>query len=111
MTSELHWIIGLIFFVPYVKYQIDHYRGNLKFAAQLHYKIGLATLASVIIVSISGALLLVKPTSQLIDMLHILSGFAFLVCIAAHLALVIRLRLLRSGKGGAVNSKKIQDFP
>jgi hypothetical protein len=98
VVASAHWIGSLVTTFPYVYYQFLHYRRVRRFHAQLHYRIGLGTLFAWVVMVISGALLIQfgeAPISASINLVHILSSFAFTVFIAGHLVLVARLALIR----------------
>ena len=110
-TSRLilvHWVLGLVFLLPYIIYQLRHYLSVRVFSGQLHYRVGLFTFFSVCVMSLSGIPLIFDlDTGRLrtiIDMTHIVSSFAFLCFISAHLVLVARITARRArAEGGDVS--------
>lgn len=81
--------------LPYAAYQLGHYRRVKQYHAQLHFKLGLFTFYSFLISAVSGTILEV-PKDELLNLLHIMSSFAFLIFIFAHLVLVLRLAGLKA---------------
>lgn len=92
----IHWVIGAIFLLPYAWYQREHYIRVQNLSASIHYKFGILTFIAVILVSVSGAMLLLPEpwpfSSSVVDLAHVMTGFAFVIFIACHLTLLLKKR-------------------
>lgn len=104
LVGQSHWIIGLLALFPYAVYQLSHYRRVSAFSATTHFKLGVATAFSYVIITISGIPIIIMPeVPGLVNLAHIMAGFAFLIFIASHLTIVWQLtqeRLRARGKVG-----------
>lgn len=94
--GNLHIIAGIITLLPYGVYQMAHVRRVQGFRGLAHYKLGLCTMASFLLASLSGAWMIDPGVSQFVKLLHLMSSFAFLVFLTAHLIAVARLLALRN---------------
>ena len=91
----VHSIFGLFLIPVFFTYQIAHFSRVRNLKGHLHYYLGLASLATFLIVLISGVPVLpFLPESlvfnKIIRLVHVVSSFAFLICLAGHLILVAR---------------------
>ena len=101
-VSWTHWLAGLACLVPYTAYQLSHYARVKQLSAQLHYKLGLLSFYSFLASCISGTIIIEAPASQIVSLVHIMTSFAFLIFIVAHLVIVLRLALLTSSRKAVV---------
>ncbi len=106
--AAVHWVLGLVLLIPYAVYQWRHYTEVRAYAAQFHYRLGLYTFSSACVVLVSGfPLLLNLPHNgwvfRVVDLLHTVSSFAFLIFLCSHLVLVARLTLARMGASRTPN--------
>lgn len=99
-TALSHTIAGMLGFVPYAIYQRAHYRRVSGLRTVLHYRLGLCAFWSFFVSLASGTYLVVHPQNVQIDLLHLMSSFAFLIFLAAHLVLVARLALFSHAQAG-----------
>ena len=81
-------------------YQWQHYFAVREYAARFHYKIGLFSFLTICVVIISGFPLVFDLNQKgifypVVDMVHIVSSFAFLIWLSGHLVLVARVTLAR----------------
>lgn len=94
--SPTHFYAGLLTLVPYSIYQLSHYARIKQFHAQIHYKLGMLSFFSFLLSAISGSPLGTNPGTTFLSLLHIMSSFAFLIFLIAHLIVVARLATLRA---------------
>jgi hypothetical protein len=100
----IHSALGLVLIPIFIFYQIRHYSRVRHLKNNFHYKLGLATSLSLLIVIISGLPLLPNMSPELVankavTLIHVVSSFAFLICLAGHLTIVWRLTIGRSFRG------------
>ncbi|MFQ5753487.1 MAG: hypothetical protein ACE5HI_15970, partial [bacterium] len=93
--------------LPYAIYQWRHYFSVRQYTSQFHYKIGLFTFFTIGIVIVSGFPLIFNLNQNhifytLVDMIHIVSSFAFLILLCGHLVLVARITITRINKNKKV---------
>ena len=95
LLGDVHWWLGLVFAVPYSIYQWRHYIRVRGFKDVLQYQIGLTSFFTMAAVILSGVILyfLTRDTLShtVVDLFHIMLGFAFLILITSHLVLVYRV--------------------
>lgn len=95
LLSAAHWWLGVVVAVPYSIYQWRHYLRVRAFNDRLQYQIGLNSFFAMVIVIISGLVLYFLSRGTLayvvVDLIHIMLGFAFLILISSHLVLVYRV--------------------
>lgn len=88
-VGQSHWILGLLTLFPYAIYQLNHYRRVTNFSTTTHFKLGVAAALSYLIITISGIPIILMPeVPGLVNLAHIMAGFAFLIFMASHLTLV-----------------------
>jgi Na+/melibiose symporter-like transporter len=94
--GQFHTLVSLGSLVVIWAYLVRHYQRVRFFSSTLHYRLGILSLACFVIVALSGAWIWL-PTHDvaIMDLIHIVSGFGFMVLLAGHLTLVIRLNLQR----------------
>jgi hypothetical protein len=100
---SLHWLVGTLALFPYAFYQWRHYRAVTQYRSLFHYRLGLYTFFSFCVVTLSGIPLIFKLEQTalayiIIDMIHVVSSFAFLILLSGHLMLVARVTLARLNK-------------
>lgn len=95
LLGAVHWWLGVVMAVPYSIYQWRHYMRVRGFTDVLQYQVGLFTFFSMAVVIISGVVLYFATAESkayvVIDLVHIMLGFAFLILISSHLVLVYRV--------------------
>ena len=95
LLGAVHWWAGLAFAAPYSVYQWRHYTRVRGFKDVLQYQVGLSGFFTMAAVIISGIVLyfLTRDTTvyTIVDLIHIMMGFAFLILISTHLVLVYRV--------------------
>ena len=101
--ATVHWVLGIAALLPYAIYQWQHYFAVRQYAAQLHYQIGLFSFLTICVVIVSGFPLVFDLNQSgtfytVVDMVHIVSSFAFLILLSGHLVLVARVTLARLNK-------------
>lgn len=101
--GNIHWILGIVMLLPYAIYQWRHYFSVKQYSSHFHYKIGLYTFFTTCLVVISGfPLILNLEQNQLfyiiVDLVHVVSCFAFLILLSGHLVLVARITMSRINK-------------
>jgi hypothetical protein len=100
-----HWWLGVVLSVPYSIYQWRHYMRVRGFRDVLQYQVGLITFFIMAAVVVSGVVLYfaTRGTTSytVIDLFHIMLGFAFLILISSHLVLVYRVGARESIAKGA----------
>jgi hypothetical protein len=105
LLGAAHWWLGLVLAVPYSVYQWRHYRRVRGFNDVLQYQIGLTSFFTMAAVIVSGVILyfLTRDTlgHTVVDLFHIMLGFAFLILITSHLVLVFRVGERESRARGA----------
>ena len=96
----LHSALGLALIPVYLIYQAKHFLrvGNQK--RSFHYILGIATALSLLTVIISGLPILpgvgaLVVSDRLATLIHVVSSFAFLICLAGHLVIVWRVTVGR----------------
>ncbi|MBX7145352.1 MAG: hypothetical protein K1X79_12945 [Oligoflexia bacterium] len=95
--AQAHWLLGIAGLLPYSVYQLRHYRHVRSYTGQVHYQVGLCLLGSTLLTIITGiALIWVQDGSDALALAHVMTSFALLILLVAHLALVIRLNLRRA---------------
>ena len=99
----IHWIVGILSLVPYALYQWRHYHAVAQYRLQFHYRLGLYTFFTFCVVTLSGIPLIFKldQTSAMyiiVDMIHIVSSFGFVILLSGHLMLVALITLARINK-------------
>ncbi len=99
----IHWIVGILSLVPYALYQWRHYRAVTQHRLLFHYRLGLYTFFTFCVVTLSGIPLIfnLDQTSVayiIIDMIHVVSSFAFVILWSGHLVLAARVSLTRFNK-------------
>lgn len=100
---SVHWIVGLLALIPYGIYQWRHYFSVKQYKSQLHYRIGLFSFFLILVVIASGIPLIFDLNSNnslyvVIDLIHVVSSFAFLILLCGHLVLVARITTSRVNK-------------
>ena len=99
-----HWWLGVVLVVPYSIYQWRHYLRVRGFNDVLQYQVGLITFFTMAFVVISGVVLYFATRGTMsytiIDLFHIMLGFAFLILISSHLVLVYRVGARESAAKG-----------
>jgi len=102
--GAVHWWLGVVMAVPYSIYQWRHYMRVRGFNDVLQYQVGLLTFFTMAVVIISGVVLYfaTRETNAyvVIDLFHIMLGFAFLILISSHLVLVYRVGARESAAKG-----------
>jgi hypothetical protein len=102
--GAFHWWLGVALCVPYSVYQWRHYMRVRGFKDVLQYQVGLITFFIVAAVVVSGVLLYFATRGTgsytVIDLFHIMLGFAFLILISSHLVLVYRVGARESAAKG-----------
>jgi hypothetical protein len=103
LLGPVHWILGIVTLIPYAIYQWRHYFSVRQYSSQFHYKLGLYTFFTTCLVVISGfPLIFYADHSQLlytiVDLVHVVSSFAFLILLSGHLVLVVRITMSRLNK-------------
>ncbi len=105
LLGAAHWWLGLVFAVPYSLYQWRHYQRVRGFNDVLQYQLGLTSFFTMAAVILSGVILyfLARDTLgyTIVDLFHIMLGFAFLILITSHLVLVYRVGERESSARGA----------
>lgn len=101
---SIHWILGAVTVLPYAIYQWQHYLAVRSYSSQFHYQIGLFTFFTVWVMVVSGVPLIFDLNRSeifytIVDMIHIVSSFGFLILLSGHLVLVARVTLIRVSKG------------
>jgi len=96
--GQLHTIVSLVSLVAVWFYIVRHYKRVKYFASTLHYWLGVLTLTAFVIVAFSGAWIWTPQKSTVMDLVHVVGGFAFMVLLASHLTLVIRITRARLKK-------------
>lgn len=101
--ANTHWILGIVAVVPYAIYQWRHYFSVRQYSFQFHYRIGLFTFFTICIVVASGFPLIVNLKQNqllfnIVDLVHVVSSFAFLILLSGHLVLVARITASRINK-------------
>ena len=102
--GAVHWWLGVVLVVPYSIYQWRHYMRVRGFNDVLQYQVGLMTFFIMAIVIVSGVALYFASRGNtaylVIDLFHIMLGFAFLILISSHLVLVYRVGARESAAKG-----------
>ena len=105
LLGEIHWWAGVAFAVPYSIYQWRHYSRVRGFKDVLQYQVGLSSFFTMAAVIVSGVVLyfLTRGATAytIVDLVHIMTGFAFLILISTHLVLVYRVGERESRAQGA----------
>ncbi len=95
LLGAAHWWLGVLLAVPYSIYQWRHYLRVRGFSDVLQYQVGLTSFVTLLIVIISGLVLYFLDREMaayvIVDLIHIMLGFAFLILISTHLVLVYRV--------------------
>lgn len=104
----IHSFFGLLLIPIFSFYQIKHFSRVKNLKGHLHYNLGLASLTTFLIVLISGLPILpfapeYLVVNKLIRLIHVVSSFGFLICLAGHLILVAR-SLFASNQSHSRNS-------
>lgn len=108
--GEVHWIAGLVFAVPYAIYQLRHYLRNRNYADRLHFKLGLASFVSLTLTILSGVILIFDmpaATVLIVDLVHVVVGFALLILLSAHLVLVAKITVERLARAGNLRAQTL----
>ena len=104
LLGAAHWWLGVAFAVPYSIYQWRHYARVRGFKDVLQYQVGLTSFFFMSGVIVSGVILYFLTRGDLVytivDLVHIMLGFAFLVLISTHLVLVYRIGDRESAQRG-----------
>jgi hypothetical protein len=106
MMVLIHTLIGLIFIIPYIWYQIRHYVISRQYAFTYIKFLGQATFTTITVCSLSGLVLTYQGAfstriSYTMDLIHIISTFVLIAAVATHiLFIVIRNRKLRGTERG-----------
>jgi hypothetical protein len=100
---DWHWIVGLVMLGPYGVYQLRHYLRVRAWTGRVHFNVGLATFCSVLALLATGIPLIFWPhhadlLATVLDLLHAILSFVFLILIAVHLTLVTRITLGNQGE-------------
>lgn len=87
---QMHIVLSLALIVPLVPYLAAHIRRVEKYRETLHFALGRASLWAMLILAITGYFLLADTVSRMsiTFLLHVMTGFAFLIILSGHLALV-----------------------
>ena len=88
--QQLHIVLSLVMIVPLASYLGVHLRRVQKYRETLHFALGRASLWAMLILALTGYLLLAESFSRIsiAFLLHVMAGFAFLIILSGHLALV-----------------------
>ena len=92
-----HWWLGVAFLGPYGVYQLRHYLRVRPHAGRIHFRIGLSTFVLMTTVFVSGVLMWLADDSRdslyyvVVDLTHIMMGFALLIMLSSHLVLVFKV--------------------
>ena len=94
--GTLHWWIGILFLLPYTVYQLRHYLRVVSHQGKFHFNLGLSSFVFMCIVIVSGVLMWLAGSRTttyyvIIDLVHIVIGFALLIMLSSHLVLVFRV--------------------
>jgi hypothetical protein len=105
IVGFIHTLFGLFLIPLFVVYQIRHFNRVKNLKGHLHYNLGLASATTFLILLVSGLPILpfapdYLVADKLIRLVHVVSSFGFLICLAGHLILVAR----------SLISAKNQDF-
>jgi uncharacterized membrane protein len=97
----LHSALGIALVPIYLIYQVRHFLKVKNQRVSFHYRLGIATALSLLLVILSGIPILPNMTAtvsnETIRLVHVVSSFAFLICIAGHLVIVWRVTIGRIG--------------
>ena len=90
----LHTALGLVFSVPYVVYQVHHWRTNRPRPFNQHKLLGYLSLTCVAVVGVSGLVLTLQAgwasrISYVWDMIHLMSGLAASAFVLWHLLVIL----------------------
>jgi len=111
LLGRIHWIGAAAGLLPYLGYQYRHYGRVRRWRGTLHYRLGVCTLWSIVAMVVTGGpLIMLTPEGSafpVIELAHIMSGFAFALLVTGHLVLVARIALQRvQARGqGSVNEE------
>lgn len=100
LLSKIHIQGGLVMLPLYLVFQIPHYFRVRHLKGHFHYKLGVATALTLLVVIISGIPLIENfeielSNPKLVTLIHVVSSFAFLICLTGHLVLVWRMTIGR----------------
>ena len=96
--GQIHTLVSLASLLVIWIYLLSHYRRVRHFSATLHYRLGLLSMCCFVLVAFSGVWIwLPKMDISIMNLIHIVSGFGFMVLLAGHLTLVISLAMQRRG--------------
>jgi hypothetical protein len=104
--GTLHWWIGVLFLLPYTVYQLRHYLRVASHQGKFHFNLGLSSFAFMCVVVLSGILMWAAGSRTttyyvVVDLVHIVIGFALLIMISSHLVLVFRVGKREESEIGA----------
>lgn len=111
LLGTVHWWLGVVVAVPYSIYQWRHYMRVRGFSDVLQYQIGLSSFFAMAIVIVSGVAVYFATRGTtafvVIDLIHIMLGFAFLILITSHLVLVYRVGARENAAKGVAGFKNM----
>ena len=100
-VGSVHLWAGIVFLLPYALFQIAHGRRVWRYRGAFHFWLGIASAATLLLTVATGIVFpLIADSSGLVLLSHVLLSFAFLIVIAAHLAVVAARALPRLGTAG-----------
>lgn len=96
LLARAHWLLGLVGLLPYLAYQIAHYKRVQHYHGQILYQVGLCLLGCTFLTVITGvALIWINEGTRTLALAHVMTSFALLILLVSHLALVTRQSLRR----------------
>jgi len=109
--GALHWWIGVLFLLPYSVYQLRHYLRIKVHKGKFHFNLGLSSFVFMCIVVVSGIAMWAAGSRTttyyvLVDLIHIVIGFALLIMISSHLILVFRVGKQEESEIGAPAARR-----
>ena len=109
--GELHWWVGVLFLLPYGVYQLRHYQRVTVHSGKFHFNLGLSSFACMCVVIISGVLMWLAGSREtlyyvVVDLVHIVIGFALLIMLSSHLVLVFRVGKVEESEIGAPAARR-----
>lgn len=100
LFSKIHVQGGLVMIPIYLCFQIPHYFRVKHLSSHFHYKLGIASAVTLLVVILSGIPLIENfnislSNPKLVTLIHVVSSFAFLICLTGHLVVVWRMTIGR----------------